>query len=481
MKKILLLLLTFALICGTLVSCNKNTESSNSESEATTTTQDDQASSDTGFEYLAPKGMGGYNWRLLMIDGEAQALLRTEEDASKSKVDEAHYKRDSWMVSRYNIGILTINSGSMQVGQYVLTNSLGGDDLFDIGVLHTSENLVGVVNAGLCYDIKSLPHVDLDQPYYNQQANTEYTLFGKQYLMTGDYPCVGGGSPLFLFNKTMMDAMELEYPYELVLNGDWTLERMKEYCANAYLDMDNIPGKSIGDRYGLAGAGGATFDYQFLAIGGTILTRDENGAAIPSLTGDHNEQRYAKLYEMAEMEWCYAEKDNATPEALNGTIQWFEGRTLFHNFSRYMTDLTTISEFDYGVAVLPKYDEDQSDYIIPAAGGITFIPSTIKDADTVGYLLEAFGQITHTTLRPAIIDDYRDHRIIRSDIDLQVYEMSMKHFVYRFSDYIDPSNALRFCSLIGAAIDADRASFSAYVGDVESSIKAYFNEFYYGD
>jgi len=440
----------------------------------------DNNQNDRGYDYLPEKDLGGYTWRLLMIDNEAASIFESEEDVAESgtAVSQAYYDRDVWMMERYNITMESIPGGVGSINSMVLSNQLAGDDALDMGVLHTSENFSGVISNNLCYDVKTLPYVDLTMPYYNQQANKEYTVLGKQVLLNGDYPCCGGGFAMMLFNKTMMDQLGLVYPYEAILDGDWTLEMFYQYCTDAYSDSDQIGGKSEGDTFGFAGT---NVGYFFWSMGGSLISKDVNGAVVPTICNDFNDQRFAKCIELIDQTWCWFETQPNLEKNMMGTIQWFEGRTLFHFFSRYMTDLMKIENFDYGLAALPKLDEDQDDYIVPSVGGVTMISAVIRDPEKVGYILEAFNQITHTTLRPALIEDMREHRILRDEESLEVYQHLQKYMTFTITTNCDPSNVLSSNKIVDDALAEHRPSLSAYAKNMENMIKGYYTRFYYGN
>ncbi len=479
MKRFIPILLVLCILCAAFASCSGDEPNSDIKNtgDGNNSEQDSLGDADErGYEYLPEKDLN-YNWRLLMIDSEAKTIFKTEEKGYGDAVSQAFFERDAWMMERYNITMESIAAGT-RIAPWLTTNALSGDDLYDIGVLHTVDQMASVISENLTYDIKQLPYVDLSMPYYNQQANEEYTIFGKQVMMNGDYPYCGGTMAYFLFNKTMMDELGLEYPYKLVMNGDWTMEVFYEYCENAYRDVDDVSGKSEGDIFGYAGCVPTTF---FAGMGGTLLTKDENGAIMPSIVSDFNEQRYAKVVELMNQSWCYAEKKLDIDKNLYGTIQWFEGRTLFHYFQRYSSDLMGIEDFDYGLAALPKYDEDQENYVAPAAGGVSIIGANIRDPETVGYILEAFGQITYELLRPAQIEQKREHRILRDSESLEVYKMLQSQcMVFSITKNIDPSNVMASDQIITDCLQDDRPSLSAYAKNLEEMVKRSYRRFYYG-
>lgn len=478
MKKILSLLLVLCLLCSMLAACKDEPDPQDQSSNPDLGGEEETTDPDElGYEYLPEKDLEGYTWRLLMIDSEASTIFKKEEEIAGDAVNRAFFERDAWMMERYNITMESIPAGS-RISPWITTYYLSGDDLFDIGVLHTNDQMSSVISSGLSYDIRTLPYVDLTMPYYNQQANEEYTILGKQVMMNGDYPYCGGSFSMMLFNKTMMDSMGLEYPYQIVLDGDWTMDVFYEYCANAYQDLDGVDGKSEGDTFGYAGVVPTGF---FAGLGGSLLSKDENGAVIPSIVNDKNEQRYAKVVELMNQSWCYAEKSPDINKNLYGTIQWFEGRTLFHYFQRYSSDLVDIETFDYGLAALPKYDEDQENYYAPSAGGVAIIGANIREPEKVGYILEAFGQITYELLRPALIEQKREHRIIRDAESLEVYRMLQNCMVFSITKNVDPSNVMESDQIVADCLKEDRPSLVAYAKNLEGMIKQAYTRFYYGN
>lgn len=69
--------------------------------------------------------------------------------------------------------------------------------------------------------------------------------------------------PALYFNKQIMNEMQLELPYQSVLDGTCTLAKLKEYCRKVSGDIDGDGKMTLEDKYGLGlnSYGSLTFTY----------------------------------------------------------------------------------------------------------------------------------------------------------------------------------------------------------------------------
>ena len=59
------------------------------------------------------------------------------------------------------------------------------------------------------------------------------------YVLNGDVsPSADTRIFVILFNKDMCDELNLEYPYQYVLDGSWTVDRLNEYITNVNYDVN---------------------------------------------------------------------------------------------------------------------------------------------------------------------------------------------------------------------------------------------------
>ena len=472
MKRMLCMLLLLCLLCTPfLFACQQEPAAADpaGSSGAETGDEDDP--------YLPAKDMGGYQWRVLTVNGGGSQFELTPEDVKNDSMLDYLYRRDRFIMDRFNIDITALEAVEHYcIATFVMQNMLSGDDLFDIGLLYTPENAAQLISNNLTYDMTTLPNVNLGNPWYNQQANEEYSIMGRQYFAVSDYPFGGGAFSLMLFNKNMMAEIGLELPYQTILDGEWTIELMQEYSRQAWIDVDNSGSASIGDRFGFSTH---TYGpaYFYISMGGVPTVRDENGAVVPVLDGERVDQIYSKIYNFVNQPSNFVNVENDEIEM--GTKWFFDGQSLFHYFLRSASDLLSIETFDYGLAIEPKFDIDQEEYRVPGAGGVVMISKYISDPETTGYLLEAFSQATMIMVKPKYGEEYRRLRILRDPESVEVYDLCQQSLVYDILKNCDPSNMLSSCNWFRTALNSGYTSVATMAARYKEAVEASFRDFYY--
>ena len=301
---------------------------------------------------------------------------------------------------------------------------------------------------------------------------------GRQYIAVTDYPFGGGTFSLMLFNKNMMTEIGLELPYQMILDGEWTIEVLQEYCKEAWIDMDQSGSASEGDRFGFS-ANTYGPAYFYISMGGVMTNRDENGAVVPVLDGERVDQIYSKIYNFVNQPCNFVNLENDKVEM--GTKWFFNGQSLFHYYLRSPTELLNNDSFDYGLAIEPKFDIDQEDYRVPGAGGVVLISKYISDPETTGYLLEAFSQASMIMVKPKYSEEYRRLRILRDPESQQIYDLCQQSLVYDILKNCDPSGLLSSCNWFRTAMNQGYSSISTMAGQYKAAVEAYFYDFYYPD
>ena len=176
-------------------------------------------------QYLENIDFEGYTFRFLGGAADGGILYDEDEMDSSSLMDQAIIERDSEIIERFNISFDQNILQENYIASFVLTDALNGTSSYDFARLHGTESAAEIIAQKAAADIKKLPTIDLTQPWYQSQANDEYTIMGRQYLVAGMYPNINGTPPL-VFNKSMVTEINMPMPYDLILSGNWTIEEM---------------------------------------------------------------------------------------------------------------------------------------------------------------------------------------------------------------------------------------------------------------
>lgn len=114
--------------------------------------------------------------------------------------------------------------------------------------------------------------------YYYHDIIDEIMVNGKLYYLAGDYTySVWPSLFVFYFNKQIAENNNVGDLYSLVREGNWTLDKLKELCANVYQDLNGNAEKDDADLFGLATDYGNVADAYYSALQVKITDRDASG------------------------------------------------------------------------------------------------------------------------------------------------------------------------------------------------------------
>jgi len=280
LKKIVCLLLVLILIgCGANVNENKKPDENVTDITAETT----DGLNEFGDKLPDDLNFDGYEFRVLMHkDGNLThpGGWRTYVEIPEMNGDvlnDGAYMRNLEVETRLNIKIKACENGvwdnvASELAKVVLANS----DEYDYSDLGPYDNIAVLLSQNIVVDYKTIPYIDLDAPYYFQNASETFTIAGKQFLLAGEYMYSMMSSVSMLFNKTIAESLGLPSFYDVVDNNKWTFDYMMECTRGVYSDLNGDGKKNFGDMYGLTTPGGMTC-YIYKGFGGTTVRVNNEG------------------------------------------------------------------------------------------------------------------------------------------------------------------------------------------------------------
>jgi hypothetical protein len=214
---------------------------------------------------------------------------------------------------------------------------------------------------------------------------------------------------IFLFSKKLIDDLDLDCPYELVENNQWTWGKMQDMMRAATLDINSDGAIDWNDRIGLYTANEyARYLFnasgEFMAAAGAdgvpeITIFSERAAAVTEAIKEIHGGRYAVNAQdfQGRVDDIWATQNEV----------FADNRALFlHARMGHVTALRDMAS-DFGILPAPKFDSRQESFhsVVGTwtASGIS-IPHTIEDRERTGLILEALVYESRYTLLPAYYD-----------------------------------------------------------------------------
>ena len=402
-----------AILCAALAACGDGgTEGNDLDTQNLTT---ETVLTETTEDTLAHDNLGD-----IRFDGETFHMWLTYselagyvmEETTGDVFDDAVYERNKaveerlgvkleYTFSGHEFGGNGYAAGCKDIRNYVMA----GDDTFDVYVQVQNGDVGGLIDDGMFVDWYDVPNVDLTREYWYKNAIDNINYGTKLYRVTGYYEnSILAASNCIYFNKRIFRDCDVEYPYEEVLNGTWTIDGLMQIITDTTSDL-NGDGKldCREDQFGYLGRSYNTPYALFIGLGGDCISRDEHNMPQNVIMTERNSDIIDRLLQL--------QNPVGGTEIIGDTA---EMRDLFiaahaatvHGELGYSNDYFRAMKDDYGFVPYPKMDAAQKDYYsyIRGSAPLTYIPVTNTHLEKTGAVLEVMACESYNRVVPAYVD-----------------------------------------------------------------------------
>jgi predicted small secreted protein len=441
MKKTIAIVLLLAMLALSLVACDGfgSDASDNSGADNASGSVSGNTSGDENTQIKTPvKDLGGREINILCHDfasglqylfGYSGEIMYDEENPSA--VDEAKKRVVDYVEKTYNCTIngelaVTVGGGQTiveRIKNQVNSNLHEYDIVFEtLGIAPTFATNKYVL------DLKSIPNIDLSDPWWDKNAVKDLSIGGKIYFVNGDINTYDDqGTWVIMFNKTLKSKLGIEEDfYQLVRDNKWTYDKFAEICKGGYTSDSN--GDSVLDDLDTWAFGTECYNIyiQLAGAGLKIAEKDEND--LPYLTVERiPEETYTILGNVLDL---YNREDTVMvaenykhkgyPNVYEGTVHkaFLEGRELFYMCGLMNGPSFRMMEDEFGILPIPKYYESQDRYyhtISSYNSTVLMVTTTTPDLDDIGLVISAIAEQSKRYVTPAYYDIQLKYRYSRDD------------------------------------------------------------------
>lgn len=375
--------------CGGQGQNEVTTNAPDSTTEAETTAAGPIAS------YLPDTNLDGFELRVATWSDDNGKYFWSEE-ANGEVVNDAVYEANSAVRDRFNATITPIFYGASynEVGDYVARIITAGEDAFDI--VHGHDGKIWNMSLeGYFLNLRELEYKDFSQPWYPKNANDAYEVNGKQYVFTSymSYQSLSWAKVMFM-NKDIIEDYQLELPYDDIREGTWTLDKMLDMAKSVYSDLDGDGKKSKDDQFGFLAYKKL---YGFQASFVECYTEGDDGKVSIGYDKERFIDVVTRMSDLFNSDNAYTTGDEPDPKI------FIDGNALFYygGLNTIETEEMRSTKTDFGVIPVPKYDENQEDYITPAFDSMFAVAATAPEPEKVSLLIEAYSSAGYNIVRDA--------------------------------------------------------------------------------
>ena len=280
--------------------------------------------------------------------------------------------------------------------------------------------------------------LSLDAPWWDQNIINDTSIGGAAYFFAGDiFIKHYDGIALLMFNKRLLADLQLESPYDLVRNNQWTMEKFNSMVRAGTADLDGDGQMTRWDQYGFVTQ--ADYVTSFInASGERLVSKDSDD--LPVFTG--NSERVVsiidKMLEIYVDDTYCMHRDAYDRDGGSGQLVQFwvfpEGRSLFYwAFPRYMDLGLRDMEDPFGILPIPKWEPSQNRYYATLNNWHSYtymMPVTVQDTDSVSILLDAMAYHGRKIIKPAYYDVCLQRKYTRDEESSEMLDIIFSSTVY---------------------------------------------------
>ena len=361
---------------------------------------------------------------LSSIDAQTYIHLRNVESElgikfNIARKEKGNYDQRNDFISK--IYMLSGTDGIDLICQYSLAASLGAQQ-------------------SLYVNLRELEYITWDAPYWSGSFTDENTINDKMFYCTGDLTgSVILNMFLMTFNKDLAETYDMGDIYDIVREGDWTIEKLRILTTGIHEDV-NGNGKDVGDTFGLVVGEYNIIDaFQYGADLRCLNVNSDNELEInPDLV---NARGIAIVEALKDLMHANTGAYCATKQIPAYSAMQSGNAVFAPMIADGIIGSLSTTDINYGILPMPKYDKDQKEYhtSLGMVYSMFAVPVVANDPDMSGAVLESMAHDGYENLNPVIYDALR-YKYSNSRDDIEMFEILRNGIIYdsgRILDFID--------------------------------------------
>ena len=485
LKKIIssLLLLTFA---AGLLACANSDEGTTQQ--ATTLAEGESAATEGDPENprmaikaeLPDKDFGGREFTIIYPEWSMYGDYYFAEEEIGEAINDAIYKRTLNVEEKFNVDLKSVTFGDINTIYPTVSKSVkAGSDDFSLALTHCMDGVAEFATSGIAVNWNKIPYVDFSKPWWNQQMNDNCSIEGVLVTAVSDY--IIFDPTVIYFNKRLIEAYELENPYNLVKEGKWTWDKLAEQAKAVSLDLNGDGKFDENDQYGLVSDTGWMLEAALQGSEMFTVKKDDSGIPVFALS---EEPRFGellnKLYDLlfvGEQTFTDVWDPNLTTTRFESLVPMSSDRVLYHldplsAGKRYRT-----YEVEFGILPFPKFNEDQKDYWSLSWNGFMVVPQT-ADLEMVGAVSEMLAAESYYHVVPAYYDILLTSKISRDNESVEMIDIIYKGACFDFG--LDFGSRNQLCFPLTNILNSKKNEYVAFFERSQTSFNRNMKKVYDG-
>ena len=405
LSSITALFLCLVLLCSTLAACGGKDDGKGAATTESPVAETEKVIQTDENGYEMDELPSSYDWNDADFNILSWKEMRTWEwceelSENSTAVDEALYNRMQEIETRFNLTLhMTYEDGNWSnratfIQKLEVAETAGTP--FDL-VSQYSHAAGEAAVKQLYVDLNRVDYVNFEKPWWPEKINETATIGQKLYFATGDItPTLIRNVHCMYINLSIFDAYEISKLYdnrtiyEIVKDGDWTLETMEEMALDKVDTANGV--------YGITFTNPVALDAFYFGAGFRMVN-NENG--VLELSSDLVSSRMIDYYD--KLASIY-HNDNVKNEETDKLTLFSANKSFVHSATVADAQRYTEKAVEFALLPMPKLDTAQTEYYTVANYWVSMfaIPVHATNQSMSGMVLEALASVGYRAIKDIV-------------------------------------------------------------------------------
>ena len=445
MRKVkLYFILSILFICTILIVSCSTPEGGDSNDTTLATSEDtpEETTTEMLVADVPESDFDGHEFTIINIDYSIPIWAQRDiysEGQNGDIINDHVYLRNTAIEDRFNCTIASrqVLDTIAELNKFISS----GDDTVDFATVPLNRFSI-IANTGGLVEYSNIPYINLDAPWWDSSSVASLSVANKLFAACSDITIMDKDATTgMVFNKKLADDYNVSDIYDIVLRGEWTLDKLIELSSTVSTDIDGNGIYDDKDSYGLLYQRDTMSSF-LSGCGGLVAEKDDEDLPIMTLYTPKNITILDKLYDfLYNDQFCFHVMKFFDPTSegfTDGMTRMFQNNQAMFMWIR-MADVENLRamDTDFGILPIPKYDTIQENYlqtVNPYVGTVVVVPQSASDLERIGIFLEALSAESRKVLLPAYYDIMLTNKLTRDEESLEMLDIIFSNRVYDVGD-----------------------------------------------
>ena len=487
MKQWLCLLLAALMISTALVACaNDPAEQETPDDTSSTPTGDtEQGGEDDPDEVDLLLQLPSYNFGgeefVILCRTDKEYEIDSPSGQTGDTVNDAIFARNARIEELYQVDLVSAPVNGTWDEQSMFTGALktavtSGSEDYDL-VAGYLAYISKLAMEDCFYNLHAVNTLNLENEWWSESFTENLTLFDCLFFADGDISLTMWESLYAMyFNKQLAEDRGIDNLYELVADGEWTMEYLYEMTEELYEDNGNDKVDKE-DTFGLI-VNCHSLRAMVTTCGIPLTARNDEGTYdivfFDDFTIDLFDELYSYVHENDSVYMMVLQDDSDYTDILR---MFTNNQALFITGTLDQSAVLRNMDTAFGIVPFPKYDDAQETYLSHSYDGhsIFSIPASLADPSMSGAIMDALGAESRQSVVPQYYEVVLKGRTTRDEESREMLDIIRENLYFDFGFVY--SNSLDFLySKFGDLIENSSKSFASSIASVSTKYETLLGE-----